>query len=338
MLKSQAPSRQKVKGRLPPSNKRQKTTTAETTSTAAPAGTAEGQRALGAASPAIVSRWPIPTSIKVPIDHPQACRSPSHRGWQDPRFEITNSAESSTRRLGAATNVPAGAGKSITAATNRSSATASATPVGPVRRVKKRPQTQAAATQTTAEIDWRVPPTSIKPRRDREAASPSSRSSSRGRSEARAEALTVERSPANRHSGSRSSSGVGARSSGTGCGSTGSKSSNAGRKPGSPNSPRKKPASATAATAAAQMKKEAADEEGGEGEREREEEEEEKLPPCPYPGHKNVSWTCRGCGGTKHHLTSRSAMEPLRQVHGFKVKNRTHVSVVQSCVVAPVIS
>ena len=46
---------------------------------------------------------------------------------------------------------------------------------------------------------------------------------------------------------------------------------------------------------------------------------QEELPRCPYPGHKNVSWRCRACGGAAHHLTSRFAMEPLQRVHGFKV-------------------
>ena len=48
----------------------------------------------------------------------------------------------------------------------------------------------------------------------------------------------------------------------------------------------------------------------------------EELPRCPYPGHENVSWTCRACGGVAHHLTSRFAMEPLQRVHGFKVWER----------------
>ena len=48
----------------------------------------------------------------------------------------------------------------------------------------------------------------------------------------------------------------------------------------------------------------------------------EELPRCPYPGHENVSWTCRACGGAVHHLTSRFAMEPLQRVHGFKVWKR----------------
>lgn len=49
-------------------------------------------------------------------------------------------------------------------------------------------------------------------------------------------------------------------------------------------------------------------------------EELENLPPSPFPGHENVSWACLACDGARHHLTSRSAMEPLRRVHGFKVK------------------
>ncbi|CAM9261711.1 unnamed protein product, partial [Scytosiphon promiscuus] len=57
-----------------------------------------------------------------------------------------------------------------------------------------------------------------------------------------------------------------------------------------------------------------------EEEEEVEEKEGDKLPPCPYPGHENVSWTCRACDGARHHLTSRSAMEPLQRAHGFKVQ------------------
>lgn len=50
----------------------------------------------------------------------------------------------------------------------------------------------------------------------------------------------------------------------------------------------------------------------------------ESLPPSPFPGYKNVSWTCLACGGARHHLTSRSAMEPLRKSHGFKVRLSTN--------------
>lgn len=49
-------------------------------------------------------------------------------------------------------------------------------------------------------------------------------------------------------------------------------------------------------------------------------EAEEVLPPCPFPGHENVSWACHACGGAKHHLTSRFAMEPLKRAHGFKAR------------------
>lgn len=44
------------------------------------------------------------------------------------------------------------------------------------------------------------------------------------------------------------------------------------------------------------------------------------LPPCPFLGHPNVSWTCVGCNGARHHLKTRLAMEPLRTMHGFKVR------------------
>eukprot|EP00903_Cladosiphon_okamuranus_P013701 g12757.t1 len=209
---------------------------------------------------------------------------------------------------------------------NRASAIAAVAAAGPVRRVKVRAQQQpAAAVVASAEVDWRV-----KPRRDQAAAATSSR---RGRSEATpTEAATaVERSPAKRSNSSRSggeaqsSSGGG----GGGGGGGGSKSGNAGSMTDSTSSPCKKPASATTAataeaaadTAEAAAPKNTTDDEKGErkGQGDKEE-EEEKLPPCPYPGHQNVSWTCHGCGGAKHHLTSRSAMEPLQRVHGFKVQ------------------
>lgn len=54
-------------------------------------------------------------------------------------------------------------------------------------------------------------------------------------------------------------------------------------------------------------------------------EELENLPPSPFPGRENVSWACLACDGARHHLTSRSAMEPLRRVHGFKVKVELHL-------------
>lgn len=50
------------------------------------------------------------------------------------------------------------------------------------------------------------------------------------------------------------------------------------------------------------------------------------LPACPYPGQENVSWTCLGCDGTRHYLTSRNAMEPLQRVHGFKVRKQRRVA------------
>lgn len=43
------------------------------------------------------------------------------------------------------------------------------------------------------------------------------------------------------------------------------------------------------------------------------------LPACPFPGRPNMSWVCRACDGSRHHLTSRAAMEPLKRMHGFKV-------------------
>lgn len=328
MLKSQAPSRQRVKARLPAGNKRQKTTPTAT-STAAPTGGTAGGRGgvLGTAPPAIVSRSHALSSLKVSVERREGGRSQSPRGWQDPPFQIENVVVAADRNKSAATKVPAGANRrSIMAPTSRSSATTAPTAAtGPVRRVKVRSQQQPAAAEASAEIDWRVPPTSTKPRRDQKAAaspgSASGRASSRRRSEARAGAGTMaaERSPARRRNGNGSSGG--AQSS-----STASKSSNArGRTGCASSSPRKKSvssASAAAATAAAttMTKKKRGDEEKTEGKGQQEEGVEEKLPPCPYPGHKNVSWTCRGCGGARHHLTSRSAMEPLQRVHGFKVQ------------------
>eukprot|EP00752_Nemacystus_decipiens_P006910 g6204.t1 len=338
MLKSQAPSRQKVKGGLPPS-KRLKTTQRGSTAARARTAGAEGGGggggggALGATPAATVSRsTAVPTSIKASIGN--RAGSPSRpprppRGWQtDPHFQIKNVIVASVadRNTSATAKVPAAS--RVMAAMNRSSATTSATSSGLARRVKKRPQQQPGAAEETAEIDWRVASTSTKTRRNPAAInSPRSRASSRGRIEARGEAVTAERSPAKRTNSSRSSSGEAQSSS------IGSKSSNAGSRTASTSSPRKKHASATAAAAAAaaaaaptmttKKTKKERDKENEEGKEEEEEEKvggEEKLPPCPYPGHQNVSWTCRGCGGAKHHLTSRSAMEPLQRVHGFKVQ------------------
>lgn len=318
MLKSQAPSRQKVKGRLP-SNKRQKAT--PTPTAAAPGTEGRGGRVFGAASPVtVLSRSPVPTSSKASIGHREAARSRSPRGWQDPSFQIKNVNNVAADHNNSATTKvpPAAANRSM----NRSIAIAAVAAAGPVRRVKVRAQQQPAAAVASAEVDWRV-----EPRRNQGASATSSSGTSRR--EARTEAATAERSPAKR-SNSSTSSGGGAQSSSGGGGSksstAGSKSSNAGSKTGSTSIPREKPASATkaaAATTTTTTTKKKQDDEKREHEGQGgEEEEEEKLPPCPYPGHKNVSWTCHGCGGAKHHLTSRSAMEPLQRVHGFKVKHR----------------
>lgn len=297
MLKSQAPSRQKVKGRLTlPSQKRQKTTTPLQAGSLTQISAETGTGPLpGTGAPAIVDRWPTPTPVKVSIDRRDADSKPQQQtslGWQDQHFENKTKNASSSR---------------LAAMNCSSSAAATAVAAGPVKRVKQREQKRAevaAAAGTEApgseDIEWRVPSTSTNlPPRD-------TRASSRVRSGPQAESPTTKRLPAECDSRSTSS---GAHRSSNDSGSSKARSSGSASRTGRTSSPRKKHNSATAAP----TKKEEEEEEGGE------EEEEGELPPCPYPGHKNVSWTCRGCGGARHHLTSRSAMEPLQRVHGFKV-------------------
>jgi len=205
-----------------------------------------------------------------------------------------------------------------TDATATSSATPAAAALRPVRRVKKRQQ-EMEMVPPSDEIEWRV-------------ALPS-RTSMVG-SEARVGASKVGQSPAKR--AASSSSGSSSSSSGRGSGrighdnsasrasrgkggaaktANGSKNSNAGTD--SARSPREKQKK-RAAGAAAGAKRKVAEEK----EEEEEGKEDDDMPECPYPGHKNVSWICQGCGGARHHLKSRNAMEPLRSVHGFKVNKR----------------
>lgn len=340
MLKSQAPSRQKqVKGRLAlASTKRQKTATpplgrssnqisAETTGT--------GPLPPRTDTPTIVQgRWPTPTPVKVSVDgqedsssQHQPQQQQTSRGLQDHQCFENKTKNASSPTPGPSNVVETD--KHTRAAMNCVSAAAAAADIAasPARRMKARGQKRAAATAAATEasgngdVEWRVPPPSSNlPYRDTGASSSigSSRSSRSGkdRSRAQAGAPTAKRLPAecSSGSGSRSSSGRASRSRNDN-GSSKARPSCSTSRTGRASSPVKNySSSATTAVATKKEDQGEKDEEAG-----KKEEEEGELPPCPYPGHKNVSWTCRGCGGARHHLTSRSAMEPLQRVHGFKV-------------------
>ncbi|CAN0059386.1 unnamed protein product, partial [Pylaiella littoralis] len=333
MLKSQAPSRLKqVKGRLAlPSIKRHKTSTpplgrSSTQISTETAGT--GQLPPSADASAIVQgRWFAPAPVEVSVDRrevgiePQPQQQQTSCGWQDQRFRNKNknafssTADSSNVRPGNTT-----AANGSKAAMSCSSAAAPGTSTAsPTKHVKTKGQKRVAAAAAAAtkasgnvHIEWRVPsPSTNLPYRDTGANS-SSHSSRMVRRRAQARSPTAKRLPTQQYDRRNSSSGAPRRSNGSG--SSKARSSGSTSRTGLSSSPlKKKESSAVVAPKKGEKDEEAKrKEEGEEGERE--------LPPCPYPGHKNVSWTCRGCGGARHHLTSRSAMEPLQRVHGFKVQ------------------
>lgn len=331
MLKSQAPSRLKqVKGRLAlPSIKRHKTSTtplgrSSTQISTETAGT--GQLPPSADASAIVQgRWFAPAPVEVSVDRreagiePQPQQQQTSCGWQDQRFQNKNknasssTADSSNVRPGNTT----AANGSKAAVSCSSAAAPGASTASPTKHVKtkgqKRVAAAAAATKASGNvhIEWRVPsPSTNLPYRDTGANS-SSHSSRMVRRRAQAGSPTAKRLPTQQYDRRNSSSGAPRRSNSSG--SSKARSSGSTSRTGLSSSPlKKKESSAVVAPKKGEKDEEAKrKEEGEEGERE--------LPPCPYPGHKNVSWTCRGCGGARHHLTSRSAMEPLQRVHGFKV-------------------
>lgn len=337
MLKSQAPSRQKqMKGRLAlASTKRQKTATRPLgrSSTQISAENGTGPLPPRTDAPTIVrGRWPTPMPVKVSVDgredsssHHQPQQQQTSRELQDHHQCFENKKKNASSPTPDPSNFATDKHvKHTRAAMNCvSAAAADDIAASPARRVKARGQKRAAATVTTeasgnGDVEWRVPPLSSNlPYRDTGASSGGSRRSSRrDRSKAQAGPPTAKRLPAE-CSSSRSTSSRAPRSSND-SGSSKARSSCSTSRTGRATSPLKKHSSSSATTAAA-TKEEEKDDEAGRKDQEQEEEEEGELPPCPYPGHKNVSWTCQGCGGARHHLTSRSAMEPLQRIHGFKV-------------------